>query len=201
MSKKKSGWEDLLKCAQLCRKQLWHLCWSTANKHPISRSILSLQTLHIFLCVEQYFFFSMILCLLRIQNVQSAPNMVCVCHSTCYQIKSFISPSAVLPQVLLISLMCHFVFKCEIQQTCRQTHRDTHTYTCTKWQHSTTGHLYPECLPSCGLTSFFALLPLLSNHPVFYYGIGCALFKCKQDLMSFHVCSCVLVLRGRVLWT
>ncbi len=106
VSKKESGWEDLLKCAQLCRKQLWHFCWSTANKHPISRSILSLQTLHIFHCVEQYF--SMIFCLLCIRNAQSAPNMVCVCHSTCYQIKSFTSPSAVFPKVLLILLLCHF---------------------------------------------------------------------------------------------
>lgn len=56
------------------------LCWSTANKHPISRSILSLQTLHIFHRVEQYF--SAIFCLLCIQNAQSAPNMVCVCHRT-----------------------------------------------------------------------------------------------------------------------
>lgn len=67
VSEKKAGWEDLLKCAPLCRTQLWHLCWSAASKHPISRSILSLQTLHIFHCVEQYF--SMIFCLLCIQKL------------------------------------------------------------------------------------------------------------------------------------
>lgn len=66
VSEKKSGWEDLLKCAWLCRKQLWHLCWGVANKQPISRSILSLQTLHIFHCVEQDF--SMTVCLFCIQK-------------------------------------------------------------------------------------------------------------------------------------
>lgn len=91
VSEKKAGWEDLFKCAQLCRKQLWHLCWSTANTCPISRSILSMQALHIFHCVEQYF--SMILGLLCIENMQSAPNVVCVC----YWIKPFISSSAVYP--------------------------------------------------------------------------------------------------------
>lgn len=37
------------------QKHLWLLCWRAANKQPISRSILSLQTLHIFSCAEEYF--------------------------------------------------------------------------------------------------------------------------------------------------
>lgn len=139
----------------------------------------------------------MILCLLCIWNAQSAPDMVCVCHSTLSN-RGFYLPLCSFCTSLSEDVATSLCVKCRIQQTA-----------CTKWQHSTTGHLYPGCLPSCGLTSFFpptlhSLLyqnPLLSSHSVFYYGIDSALFKCKQDLMSFYVCSCVLVLRARVLWT
>lgn len=147
----------------------------------------------------------MIFCLLCIQNAQSAPNVVCVCHSTCYQIKSFISPAAFLstglanfPTVpLLYVLNVGFDRHVSI-------HTDALTHRRIKRQHSSAGHVHPECLPSCGLTSFFSSPlcslfyqpPLWSSHSVFYYGIDSALFKCKQDLMSFHVCSCVVALRG-----
>lgn len=100
------GWEDLLKCAQLCRKQLWHLCQSTANKHLISRSVLSLQTLHIFHSVEQHS--SLMFCLLCIQKVQPSPNELCVCHSTYYQIRFF----TCLPPPIQTWLPCHFFSLC-----------------------------------------------------------------------------------------
>lgn len=39
------------------------------------------------------------------------------------------------------------------------------------------------------------------DHSVFHYDIYCAFFKCKQDIMSFYLFPCVVVQRGRVLWT
>lgn len=191
MSKKESGWEDLLKCAPLRRKQLWHLCWSAANKHAISRSILSLQTPHIFHCVEQYFL-NDVFCLLCVRNAQCAPNMVCVCHNTCCRIASFIVPSAVFffffffpSRVWLIYLMWHIFLKGGFSTDATLTHTRT---TCAKWQYSTTGHLYPECLPSCGLTSFspsvlcslFYQPPLSSRNSVCCYGIDCALLHVNK---------------------
>lgn len=85
----------------------------------------------------------------------------------------------------------------------------TLTHRHTKWQYPTTGHVHPECLYVwinlflflSALLSLFIALRFSSRHSVFYYGIAFALFNCKQDLMSFYVCSCVVVLRSRVLWT
>lgn len=147
----------------------------------------------------------MVFCLWCNQNVQSAPNTVRVCHSTCYHIKSLIVLALSTSLTNSISTPL-YVFNVGFNRHESVLKAKTHT---TGTEYPTTGHVYPECLPSFGLTSFlpslhysvFYQLLLSFCLWVFHYEINCALFKCKQDLMSFYVCSCVVGQRGRVLWT
>lgn len=96
--RRKRGEKTSLNVLSSAENNFGILCWSTANMHPISRSILSLQAPHIFHCVEQYFFNDTVFVFaLRMHSLLQIA--VCVCHSTCYQIKSYISPSAVFQKV------------------------------------------------------------------------------------------------------
>lgn len=179
------------------QKHLRLLCWRAANKHPISRSILSLQTLHIFNCAEEYF--PAAICLLCFQNMQSASNMVWICTITPFYLFLFFHKS-------------HEYYCCatsRFKYGCRR-HGHTPSKECTR-------HVLKGSIPLQGmyiqsaclhcLTSFlpslllFYQLPFSYSHSVFHYDIHCVLFRCKQALISFYVCSCTVVPRGRVLWT
>lgn len=152
------------------QKHLWLLCWRAANKQPISRSILSLQTLHIFSCAEEYF--PAAICLLCFQNMQSASSMVWIC--------------TIMPFYLFLSF--HKSYECYCRATsrfkygrCRHGH--TQSKECTR--HALKGsiplqgmYIQSACL-HC-LTSFlpslllFYQFPFSYSYSVFHYDIHCA---------------------------
>lgn len=150
----------------------------TANKQPISRPVLSLQTLQIFHCVEQYF--------TMLRSVFCIPNMhqMWFASVTLHLINRYLSS---LPLQFIFSAHYHITIFKSRSRRCRKCFTEL-------WFTLCVSRMPPSMWSGLFVHhSLFYQPPFLCSHSLLYGGIHCALFTCKRALMTLYVCSLTAV--------